>query len=168
MKRGASATTTAAATKAAARSASPTLDTPHRRPAEEPRRPDEEHDEDHGEAADEPHVAAEGRPVRAEQVEEDAEREAAHHGSDRTAQAPEHGGRERVEQDALRHVRVEEDDRRDHHPRHRAERRREAPAEREHPPDRHPDEPALVRVDGGGAEAEADLREAEEDSEQRD
>src|ERR671925_210686 len=143
------------------------LDTPHRRPAEEPRRPNEEYHEDDGETADEPHVAAERRPVRAEQVEEDAEREAADDGAYGTGQAAEHRGREGVEQDALHHVRVEEDDRRDHHSRHRAERRREAPAEREHPSDRHADEPALVRVDGGRAEAEPDLREAEEDREQR-
>src|SRR5919204_6484679 len=106
MTRGANATTSAAAAKAAARSASPALDTPHRRPAEESRRPDEEDHEDHGEPAYEPHVAAERRPVRAEQVQEDTEREAAHHGARRTGQAAEHRGRECVQQDALHHVRV--------------------------------------------------------------
>src|ERR671930_1873009 len=167
MKRGRKATTSAATTKATPFRAS-RLDTPHRRASEEAGGADEQHREDDREPADEPHLAAEGRYVRAEQAEDDAEREPADDGADRALEAAEPRRREGVEQDALHHIRVEEDDRRDHHPGHRAERRREPPAEREHPPHAHADEPALLRVDGRRAQAEAELREAEEEREQRD
>src|ERR1051325_5715253 len=135
MKRGANATTSAPATNTSARSTSLVrlelvsertradrvrwaargsfrngfLNTPHRGLPEEPGRLHEEDAEDDGEAADEPHVAAPGRPVRAEQVEEDAEREPADDGAHRAGQAAEHRRRERVEQDPLHHVRIEED-----------------------------------------------------------
>src|SRR5438105_12030129 len=166
MKRGRKATTSAATTNPAAFSAS-RLDTAYRRASEQTRGPDEEHREDDRQPADKPHLAAEGGDVRAEQVEEDAEREPAHDRADRAREAAEHRRREGVEQDALHHVRVEEDDRRDHDPGHRAERRRQPPAEREHPPDAHADEPALLRVDCRRAQAESELREAEEEREER-
>src|ERR687887_1260812 len=108
MKRGRKATTSAAATKATPFSAS-RLDTPHRRASEEAGGADEEHHEDDREPADEPHLAAEGRDVRAEQVEDDAQREPADHCPYRAGEAAQHRGREGVEQDALHHVRVEED-----------------------------------------------------------
>src|SRR5919198_5316896 len=167
MKLGRKATTSAATTNPAALSAS-RLDTPHRRAPKEAGGGEEKPRGDAREPADEPHLAAEGRHVRPEQVEDDAEREPADDGADRALEAAEHRRREGVEQDALHHVRVEEDDRRDHHPGHRAERRREPPAEREHPTYAHADELALLRVDGRRAQAEAELREAEEEREQRD
>src|ERR687888_2151731 len=167
MKRGRRAITTAAATNPAASSAS-RLDTAYRRSSEEAGGANEEHREDPRDPADKPHLTAEGRDVRAEQVEDDAEREPADDSADRAREAAEHRRREGVEQDALHHVRVEEDDRRDHHPGHRAERGREAPAEREHPTYADADEPALLRVDGRRAQAEPELREAEEERQQRD
>src|ERR687887_738098 len=97
MKRGRKATTSAAATNPAALSASP-LDTAHRGSSEQAGGPDEEHREDHREPAHEPHLPAEGGDVRAEQVEEDAEREPAHDGADRAREAAEHCRREGVEQ----------------------------------------------------------------------
>src|SRR5919197_6039805 len=98
MKRGRKATTSAAGTNQAACSAS-RLDTAYRRSSEEARRPDEEDDEDHREPADEPHLAAEGGDVGAEQVEDDAEGEPAHDRADGARQAAQHGRREGVEQD---------------------------------------------------------------------
>src|SRR5919198_4604094 len=108
MKLGRNATTSAAATNTAALRGS-RLDTAHRRASEEARGADEQHHEDHREPADEPHLAAEGRDIRAEQVEDDAEREPADDGADRALEAAEHRRCEGVEQDALHHVRVEED-----------------------------------------------------------
>src|ERR687885_495991 len=79
------------------------------------------------------------------------------------------GGPDEEDGEDHRHLfRVEEDARRDHHPGPRAERRREAPAEREHPPHAHADEPALLGVHGCRPQAEPELREAEEERQQRD
>src|SRR5919199_5120237 len=153
MKRGRKATTSAAATNPAALSASP-LDTAYRGSTEQAGGRDEEDGEDPRDPADETHLAAEDGDVRAEQVQQDAEREPADDRARGAREAAEHRGREGVQEDALHHVRVEEDDRRDHHPGHRAERRREPPAEREHPPHAYADEPALLGVPGCRAQAE--------------
>ena len=56
----------------------------------------------------------------------------------------------------------------DEHPRERAEQRRQTPAEREHPPHSDADETARVGVRRRRAQAEAELREAEEQPEQGD
>src|SRR2546423_15157855 len=102
MKRGRKATTAATAKPAAF---SPSrLDTAHRRASEQTRGPDEEHRKNDGQPADKPHLAAEGGDVRAEQVEEDAEREPAHDRADRACEAAVHRRREGVEQDSLHHV----------------------------------------------------------------
>src|SRR5438105_15449398 len=116
MKRGRTAATTTSAATPAARSASLVLDTAHRRLSEQAGGPDEEDREDHGQPGDEAHLATERRDVRAEQVQEDTEREAADHGAERAVEPAEDRRRERVQEDPLHHVRVEEDDRRDHHP----------------------------------------------------
>ena len=123
-----------------------------------PKRPagsHEQDDEDDQERHRQPQVGADEVDVAADQVQPDAEHEAADDGAERRVDPAEHRGRERVDQGGLHHVRVEEERRGGEHPRDRAEHRRQAPADREHPAHPDADEPARLRVERRRTQGEA-------------
>ena len=124
---------------------------PHTRlTASRPKRPDgrtSRTSEDHEQRDGQPQVGADEVDVRADEVDDHAEREPADDGAERAVDPAEHRRRERVEQDRLHQVLVEAAERRrGHHPGDGAEHGGEAPAEREHQADADADEPARGRV----------------------
>ena len=115
-----------------------------------------------------PQAGADEVDVRPDQVQADAEHQAADDGAERGVDPAEDGRREGVDQHRLHHVRVEEDGRRRQHPGGGAEHRGEPPADREHPADADADEPARFGVERGRPQRQADLRELEERPQERD
>ena len=106
--------------------------------------------------------------VGPDQVQADAEDQAPGDSARRRVDPAEHGRRKGVDQDRLHHVRVEEHRRSGEHPRDGAQHRGQTPADGEHPPHAHADEPARLGVERRGPQGEADFRELEERPEHRD
>src|SRR5262245_25501482 len=127
----------AKASVAATARAMASLDTAHDLLSEEAGRPREQDDQDQCERDREPHaveVDVQVRVVGRDQVQDDADHEAAHHGADRALETADDRGRERVDENGPHHVRVER--RRGgggEEPRDGADRSGEPPAEPEHP-----------------------------------
>src|SRR5580765_5445335 len=96
------ATLTAKASPTATARATASLDTSHHLPSEEAGRPREQHDQNQGEGDREPYaveVEVKMRVVGRDQVQHDADREAADDRADRALETADDSGRERVDQD---------------------------------------------------------------------
>ena len=124
--------------------------------------------QEHGQSGRQSELLADEVDVAAEQVDHDAESEAADDCADRTVDSAEYRRGERVDQDDEHHVGVEEDRRRGHHPRDRAEGSREAPAQRKHPADTNSHQPARIGIEGDRPHREPERREPEEEPEHGD
>ena len=84
--------------------------------------------------------------VRADEVQQDAEDQAADDGTDRRVHPAEDSRRKGVQQDRLHHVRLEKERRCGEHSRDRAERGCEPPADGQHRRHLHAGQPRLERV----------------------